>query len=117
MSQTKHTPGPWVIAELKPMEAPTVWAVEGGQIASLSTVGQFQAAQTLEEVQTNARLIAAAPTMASALDEVEETLGSNLHWLADQLDAAIRQNDPETLRRFKQLNAAWETVVKARSGQ
>lgn len=48
-----------------------------------------------------------------ALVQAEEALGENLQWIADRLDLAIRQKDPETLRKMAQLNAAWISVVKA----
>jgi len=50
--------------------------------------------------------------MYNALGEVEVALGENLQWITDQADLGVRQKDPETLRRLKQLSDAWELVVK-----
>lgn len=51
--------------------------------------------------------------MRDALEQAESALGENLVWLADVLDQAIRQKDPETLRRLKQLTDAWVVCCKA----
>lgn len=53
---------------------------------------------------------AAATTEAVTL--AEAALGENLVWLSDQLDQRVRQKDPETLRRLKQLTDAWIALAK-----
>ena len=49
----------------------------------------------------------------TALVLVEAALGENLVWLTDQLDQLVRQQDPDTLRRLKQLNDAWVASAQA----
>lgn len=53
------------------------------------------------------------PTIEKAATEAEAALGENLVWLADRLDLFVRQKDPETLRRLKQLNDAWVSLARA----
>lgn len=52
-------------------------------------------------------------TLWEALCECEVALGENLQWLTDKLDLHVRQGDPETLHKLKQLNDAWVKAVKA----
>ena len=52
-----------------------------------------------------------------AVCNAEVALGENLQWLTDKLDLDVRQKDPETLRRLKQLNDAWTMCVKALNAQ
>lgn len=51
-------------------------------------------------------------TTFEVLAVAEDALGSNLVWITDQVDLKIRQKDPETLERLKQLNEAWHLIVK-----
>ena len=46
----------------------------------------------------------------------EETLGANLVWIADNADLAIRQEDPDTLRRLAWLQRTWELLAKESAG-
>jgi hypothetical protein len=46
------------------------------------------------------------------MQQAEQALGENLVWLSDALDQRVRQKDPETLRRLKQLNDAWVALAK-----
>ena len=55
----------------------------------------------------------ASDTVKAAVIQAEEALGENLTWLSDQLDQKVRQKDPETLRRLKQINDAWVALAKA----
>lgn len=52
-------------------------------------------------------------SLLELLDRAESALGENLVWLTDQLDLAVRQKDPETLRRLAQLNAGWIALCHA----
>lgn len=45
----------------------------------------------------------------------EESLGENLTWLTNQLNLQVRQKDPETLRRLKQLNDTWVILAKCKA--
>lgn len=56
---------------------------------------------------------AAKPDLRDAAVLAEQALGENLVWLADKFDLAMRQRDPETVRRLSQLNAAWAGLAKA----
>lgn len=47
------------------------------------------------------------------LIQLEEALGENLRWITDKFDLEVRQKDPETLRRLKQMNDAWIAACKA----
>jgi hypothetical protein len=63
---SKHTPGEWV-------KASDSWWIVGADGGPVSTVDY--ALRDEEEATANARLIAAAPTMASLLDRVRSHLG------------------------------------------
>ena len=77
MSNTKHTPGPWhVIPKGRPFS---------GDIAD--NTGKLVAQAFLSEHQANARLIAAAPAMLEALQEMmkaDDAIQDNIGTLADQ---------------------------------
>jgi len=51
-------------------------------------------------------------TEMDALRAVEQALGNNLVWLADELDLSVRQGDTDAIRRLNELNTAWVFVCK-----
>lgn len=67
---TKHTPGPWHVG-MKP--GPAVYGPEGEQVAGL-----FVPMLPEEENRANARLIAAAPALADALQWALEQIEDDL---------------------------------------
>ena len=67
---TKHTPGPWVAVKLQDRTAYNIFVP--GHCTALLTLepGKYDGASPLcENVQANARLIAAAPDLLAALRE------------------------------------------------
>lgn len=74
----KHTPGPWKVsrsdkdgAEVKAI-AEIAWCGVGAAYSMVSGVTQHIDA---EECRANARLIAAAPELLAALEDLERTAG------------------------------------------
>lgn len=70
MNNSQHTPGPWAL------EQEEVWAITGpdqGRLATLNWLkGVFprQGRRNADEVRGNAHLIAAAPELLEALEEM-----------------------------------------------
>lgn len=71
MSEAKHTPGPWRVGKGGPNMCPTV-GTEKGLMVAMVAYGDSH------PTQANARLIAAAPDLLEALEE-----------LADLFDAMV----------------------------
>ena len=46
------------------------------------------------------------------LEQLEAALGENLQWLGDQFDQHVRQGDPDTLRRLRQMTDAWAALCR-----
>lgn len=95
MSESKHTPGPWMMAT-RPSSIvgwPVVAPYAMGRSVCNVTAGH-------DESAANARLIAAAPDLLAALKDARETIiqhvnsrgseaeGSSADWVAE-IDAAI----------------------------
>ena len=70
----KHTPGPWSVDE--PWQ---VWAESAGAYVAITQVEEFETLPR-DQIEANARLIAAAPTMYEALTLIANT---------DPVDAAL----------------------------
>lgn len=77
-----HTPGPWELQD--PMGNEELWVVEQGRqpynwrcIATVTIVGGEIGDITPTEGSANARLIAAAPDLLAALEEIAEGDGCN----------------------------------------
>jgi hypothetical protein len=49
--------------------------------------------------------------LTAMLAEAEDTIGSNLVWITDKVDLAVRQKDTDTLARLEQLEATWKRIV------
>ena len=62
---TKHTPGPWKAVPDKSRNMYT-WYVEGAK-GVVPTIARLSLIDACEEIESNARLIAAAPAMYEAL--------------------------------------------------
>ena len=72
---TKHTPGPWVIFSDKGVALHVMPAGRPGDICHMASLAQ----RSNDEINANAALIAAAPTMLAmleALAPIIDTLGS-----------------------------------------
>jgi hypothetical protein len=67
---TKHTPGPWILAGESGTYAPV--AAPHGTLAAVRYLGSSP--ERVREEQANARLIAAAPDMLAALQEVRDAI-------------------------------------------
>lgn len=84
MSDTKFTPGPWLVGEDQCVdEAWSIVTTSGGSI--IANVNDRH------DRKANARLIAAAPDLYAALDAVESDLsiGAHPHLHIDAIRAAI----------------------------
>ena len=71
---TKHTPGPWKAVPDKSRNMYT-WYVEGAK-GVVPTIARLSLIDACEEIESNARLIAAAPAMYEALREAQELIRS-----------------------------------------
>lgn len=74
MSKVKHTPGPWEI-EFDPWHFDTASTVVGGEKVKAKGIGQQMLVQvggwaSPTEQEANARLIATAPELLEALEEL-----------------------------------------------
>ena len=94
MTNTQHTPGPWIVCGYKNL---TVNAGPEGRYSEQSTIVLMPGARhereitsgtQLQEMQANARLIAAAPDLLAALQAVAD------YWAGGDvpadIDAAMR---------------------------
>ena len=97
-----HTPGPWIVASIfKNHQEGGFWDARinythdngSGPIATVE--GCHSTQEAYDQVQANARLIAAAPTMAEALHEVLLFL-----------ERAPDTDDPDHMRVYQQIKAA-----------
>ena len=68
----KHTPGPWT-ARKAPERNAYAWDVEGAQ-GTVPTIARMALVDRVSEVEGNAHLIAAAPTMYADLCAVRDYL-------------------------------------------
>ena len=111
MTQSKHTPGPWVIqrgAMLTPAGAHAISPVDGG----FPDVAWVNADS--EENEANARLIAASPDLLEAalmeedLRRLGELLGtSNIHGIV-----AIIEKYPLVLHQDMAEETAWNVLMQ-----
>ena len=72
MSNAKHTPGPWIL-DITPAVAPCCFIIR----AKSETCGALVPVATIHNstrTEANARLIAAAPDLLAALEQVIETI-------------------------------------------
>ena len=78
MSNLNHTPGPWVASEGHPTD---VWHVDSDARQFSIVVSRHEADYNMpvEEVQANARLIAAAPELLAALQRLSVLADSAGH--------------------------------------
>lgn len=91
MTQSQHTPGPWIV------QGDTYVTVNSLIIAHCKQAGNT----TLEEAQANARLIAAAPELLEAL---EDLIGYAEH----------RFGDNDYYKNHGCMNKARAAIAKAR---
>lgn len=103
-TRSPWTPGPWRIGGS--YRTTDVVAGHNAIVARVTSDGMPDA---------NAQLIALAPEMADSLADAEAAIGENLVWITDCADLLVRQKNPEALRRLKQLNDAWLSLVKITS--
>jgi hypothetical protein len=99
MSQQKHTPGPWEVVAL--MDGQSIQTLTESRICWIWNHKEYKGKpcgsiesqdKTQEELDANARLIAAAPDLLKALEGLANCAG--LTWLQgykDELDAAMIQ--------------------------
>jgi hypothetical protein len=93
---TKHTPGPWTAEIPKPVH---LGHYAAGQAAKISEVGSITTIASLSvfnnDWQDNARLIAAAPDMLAALQEVE--------WIFDGEEDITNNGGPNNAMKALQV--------------
>jgi hypothetical protein len=101
MSAPKHTPGPWRLGALQSYDGYTgqpfrnVWAGQGDAATVTARAMRSEGAMT-NDVDADARLIAAAPEMLEALNELlprienfEDRGPYGEGWQSKELEAAI----------------------------
>ena len=49
----------------------------------------------------------------AVLEQAERALGHNLQWIHDKVNLEVRQEQPETLLRLRELSQAWIDCCKA----
>lgn len=91
---SKHTPGPWVAKYREVFAAETGLQIKDAVKYSEYRLGKFAYKEALEQEIANARLIAAAPDILAALEQIVRAVdrmpGNNpLEGLADNARAAI----------------------------
>ena len=69
--------------------------------------------QLMEHQDRMVRLWQAAPQLLAACQAIEELLGNNLQWFADQFDLEVRQGNVEVMHRHMELTKAWTIAAKA----
>ena len=69
MSENKHTPGPWT-ADYVPAASQHIINAQKEMVARVNYVGRF----TVDEIEANARLIAAAPGLLEACEAALQKL-------------------------------------------
>ena len=83
---SKHTPGPWRYdPTYEPDECPVIWNAAGDAVCTLEPDGAWSG----EEIEANALLIAASPTMLDAIDYALHMLLS----LPSGIDEDADEND------------------------
>lgn len=88
MSETKHTPGPWTFSTSpQPNGCPIVGA-RGLMVAMLAH--SVNEPKQVDTAIANANLIAAAPDMLDALEDVDEWLMDDRYNLPDDVVEKIR---------------------------
>lgn len=80
MSEFKHTPGPWTQATMGPNGCPIVGS---GALMVAMIAHSTNEPEQAEEAKANARLIAAAPELLEALQEVfsDADKAKSLQWI------------------------------------
>lgn len=105
MSETKFTPGPW--RTVRPSDNPTKLYVRdcGGLIAEGPFPSHYEGqderfAKEVDQYEANARLIAAAPELYEALDQILDDMGNDglscCQAAKDQARAALAKARGET---------------------
>ncbi len=113
-----HTPGPWMASEGYPSD---VWHVDmpGRGYAISVSRSDSDTDMTVEEVQANARLIAAAPSLLESIDQVCAALETCMAHYGDRMCEADRRSRYAALAaaRTAQANAegfaSWEEAMAA----
>ena len=92
----KHTPGPWEVKKIKINRNKTVTNVEGEGDPICKVFGP-------EDLEPNAKLIAAAPELLEALEDAALTINAlfdDLHELTSDIDGECVYNTNETLDKI-----------------
>ena len=102
---SKHIPGPWSYTPLaKGMR------ISADTKTSLALVLVPQYYDSEKEAQlANARLIASAPELLEALEEVLELMG--------EIDATTREDDDGNEVFYHEVQAAYDAIAKAKGNQ
>lgn len=120
MTESKHTPGPWIVCD-KEYSWPIIVS-DDDRIAIAKTdtslfIGNRKTAIP-DEAHANARLIAAAPKMLSALEE----LLANASNMANHLNAwnELHGHDPDDrylIREFDSIEAKARAAIAEAKGE
>jgi hypothetical protein len=106
-TETQHTPGPWRFNEYPTHADLTIWGSEG--TAVVTELGDYLT--THRQNCANARLIAAAPELVTALESIESKLSELLYQRT--LDSTL----PEFYTVRDARNAARQAIAKAKGEQ
>lgn len=87
---SKHTPGPWHVGVGGNLHANRVWTADMRPVVNLCPMGPAPA-DIDPEAQANARLIAAAPDMLRALQQIEREMRAGLGSAFGETREAIRR--------------------------
>ena len=104
MSESKHTPGPWKVS---PTDDTVVIDATGAEVAAID--GDYNDPDTWPQMEANARLIAAAPDLLDALQNLLDEAEDVFVCMADAT-GIDRHNYPSA---FKAARAA---LAKAENG-
>ena len=106
MSTQAHTPGPWTVEEYGDPDAPAlvIHSDHANRVCFMATAGNFSKPA---EIETNARLIAAAPEMLAAGKKLA-AFASNIHPTAPSVKSMNLLNDAID---------AWDRVASKAEGR
>ena len=103
MTEARHTPGPWAVEQLEVDVAAGVYRVSKFGIACRKDVAR------LIHSRTDARLIAAAPEMLEALQEIRPEIEREI----EQRELCGSPEDKYVQRIAKPWRKCWDAIAKA----
>lgn len=104
--QTAHTPGPWIanghaVEQDKPKDVYVICSIHGGR---------FEDDRTESELDSNARLIAAAPDLLAATEAMLKRIRTMKTWLPKSYPALA-------MVQLAEAESAWEGIIAKAKGE